>query len=157
MKKIAIAAMAVPLALALAGCSGGNANDADKPDNAQSPQQAEQQAAQKDFDGSQFAETPEGEMYIATSGGTSQNGNVPKIAAGNNSLMQIEMDADGFNGEICTLYVDGMKVDEMNVGRTQKTISITGEQLAKGTHTVELVSMDGDAPAIYKLAKYEIA
>lgn len=156
LKKIAALAVAAPLALTLAACSGGNASNDQKADGG-STQAAEQKAAHaKDFDGSKYAETEAGAMYLATAAGTSKDGNVPQVKGDGKSLVQIELDAEGFNGEACTIYVDGMKSSEANVGRMQTTISLTGDQLSKGEHTVELVSMDGDAPVIYKLAKYEI-
>ena len=156
LKKIAMLAVAAPLALTLAACSGGNASSDQKADNG-SKQATEQKAAPaKDFDGSNYSETETGTMYLATAAGTSKDGNVPQVKGEGKSLVQIELDVEGFNGEACTIYVDGMKADEENVGRLQTTISLTGDQLSKGEHTVELVSMDGETPVIYKLAKYEI-
>ena len=93
-------------------------------------------------------------MYLATAAGTSKDGNVPQVKGEGKSLVQIELDAEGFNGEACTIY-DGRAGGRGNV-RLQTTISLSGDQLAKGEHTVELVSMDGETPVIYKLAKYEI-
>ena len=71
-------------------------------------------------------------------------------------MMQIGLDTDGMDGSVCTVYVDGMENTTLNAGeRTQNSISLTGDALSAGTHTVELVKMDGDAVVIYKSAQYE--
>ena len=110
-----------------------------------------------DFDGSAFTDTGEGVMYLRTAGGTSENGNVPEIAAKSTSIVQIELDTDNMDGSVCTVYVDGMENTKLNAGeRTQNTLTIQGDAVAAGTHTVELVKMDGDKPAIYKKAEYKV-
>ena len=97
-------------------------------------------------------------MYLATAGGTSEGGKVPEIAGGTNTMMQIELDTDGMDGSVCTVYIDGVENTTMNAGeRTQQALTLQGDALAKGEHTVELVKMDGDKPAIYKKAQYKVA
>ena len=152
--KLPIIVLSALFALSLAGCSSSSQQSGQQSDGQQQPQQ---QTQAKDFDGSAFEETADGIMYLATSGGTSENGNVPHIVGGKSVLlMQIEMRTDGFNGEICTVYVDGMELEKTNVGTSQLTLNLQGDMLSKGVHTVELVRIDGDTPSIYKKASYEI-
>ena len=86
LKKIAMLAVAAPLALTLAACSGGNASSDQKADSG-SKQATEQKAAPaKDFDGSNYSETETGTMYLATAAGTSKDGNVPQVKGEGKSL-----------------------------------------------------------------------
>lgn len=154
MKKLVIAAFAALFALALAGCGGSSQSSAASSGSAEA---SSSQAAAKDFDGSAFTDTGEGTMTLRTAGGISEGGNVPEIAAKSTSIVQIELDTDGMDGSVCTVYVDGMENKKLNAGeRTQNTLTIQGEAVAAGTHTVELVKIDGDKPAIYKKAEYKV-
>lgn len=153
-KTFAVLAVSAIFALSLVGCSSSSQQSGQQ---SEGQQQSQQQQQAKDFDGSAFEETSGGTMYLATAGGTSENGNVPQIVGEKNlMMMQIEMRTDDFNGEICTIYIDGIKYEETNVGTSQLTLSLQGDMLSKGVHTVELVRMDGDTPSIYKKASYEI-
>lgn len=142
MRKVFAFMAVAALALALGGCGGSGGGQSS--------------SAALDFDGSNATEAGEGVMYIATAGGTSEGGNVPQITGG--TLVQIEVDTQGMDGSVCTVYVDGMENDKMNAGeRTQNSISLTGDALKKGTHTVELVKLDESGnPVIYKVAQYEV-
>ena len=149
------------LALALAGCGGSAASSsasasADTP--SASASSASASAAAADFDGSGFSDTGAGVMTLRTAGGTTENGNVPQVAASSTTAMvQIELDYDGGDGTVCTVYIDGMETDKMNAAdRSQNTLNLEGDALAAGTHKVEMVAMDGAAPKIYKSAEYEI-
>ena len=96
-------------------------------------------------------------MYLKTAGGTTEDGNVPEIAVKPNSVIQIELDTKGMDGSVCTIYVDGIENSKVNAGeRTQNALTIQGDAIAAGTHTVELVKMDGDKPTIYKKAEYTV-
>ena len=152
-KTFAVLAVSAIFALSLVGCSSSSQQSGQQSEGQQQPQQ-QQQA--KDFDGSAFEETSGGTMYLATAGGTSENGNVPQIVGEKYLMIQIEMRTDDFNGEICTIYIDGMELEKTNVGTSQLTLNLEGDMLSKGVHTVELVRMDGDTPSIYKKASYEI-
>lgn len=167
MRRLAAAAAAGMLAVCLAGCAGGQdaetqpaaSQDAEPVEQPSAPQDDEEQELKGGnfFDGSSFTDTGEGVMYIATAGGTSEGGNVPQLAPG--SIMeQIEVDTEGMDGTVCTVYIDGAPNCEINAGEmTQNTITLEGDALAPGVHKVELVAMDGDAPTIYKSAEYEVA
>lgn len=155
MKKLAVIAMAAAVLLILAGCGGSSQSSAASSGSAEA---SSSQASAKAFDGSVFADTGEGTMYLRTAGGTSEGGNVPEIAAKSNSVMQIEIDTEGMDGSVCTVYVDGVENTTVNAGeRSQNALTLQGDALAAGTHTVELVKMDGDKPAIYKKAEYKVA
>lgn len=120
---------------------------------------AHESGAQVDFDGSAYADTGAGVMYLRTAGGTSEDGNVPEIAVQKDTMMmQIELDTEGMDGSVCTVYIDGMENTTINAGElTQQAITLQGDALKSGSHTVELVKMDGDVPAIYKKAEYKVA
>ena len=150
----ALVAVVLAAALMMMGCSGSGGSD----DAAQEPQQQDaHEQVQLDFDGSAFSDTGQGDMFISSAGGTSEGGNVPEIAAGDNSVMQIGVNYFGGDGSVCTVYVDGMENTTINAGDSQNTITIQGDAVSKGSHTVEVVAMDGDAPKIYKKAEYRIA
>ncbi len=155
------AVSALALALLMAGCSGsGGSDDPSQDSELSEPQQQEQQEpqekAQPDFDGSAFSDTGEGDMYISTAGGTSEGGNVPEIAVSEDTVTQIGVNYFGGDGSVCTVYVDGVENKTFNAGDTQQTITIQGDAVSKGSHTVEVVAMDGDAPKIYKKAEYKV-
>lgn len=155
-RKIAVVGCGVALVATLAGCSGGEQQEAH---DAGSDQPAQEQEAAKGFDGSAYSDTGAGIMYLRTPGGTSEDGNVPEIAVQKDTqLMQIELDIEGMDGSVCTVYVDGMENTTMNAGeRVQQSITLQGDALKSGSHTVELVKMEGDVPAIYKKAEYKVA
>lgn len=142
MKKVFAFMAVAALALALGGCGGSGGGQSS--------------SAALDFDGSGATDAGQGVMYIATAGGTSEGGNVPQITGG--TLVQIGLDIEGMDGSVCTVYVDGMENDKLNAGeRTQNSISLTGDALKKGVHTVELVKLDDSGnPVIYKVAQYEV-
>ena len=131
--EVFVVLVGVVLALCLCGCSSGNSSSESSSEPA-----AEQT---KDFDGANATDTGEGVMYIATAGGTSEDGNVPEITG------------EG------TVYVDGMENTTMNAGAmTQQSITLEGDDLKQGEHTVELVKLDDTgSPVIYKVAKYKVA
>lgn len=156
MKKIiATAALAAIMAFALAGCGSSSASSTASSAAASSTSAA---ATVDVFDGSSFADTGDGVMYLYTPGGTSENGNVPQVALEKNTaLTQISIEYHGGDGSVCTVYVDGIENMKLNAAENiQTVITLQGDDLAAGVHTVEMVKMDGDAPVIYKKAQYEI-
>ena len=157
MKKLAVIAMAALVALVLAGCGGSSQSSGASSASSGSAEASSSKAATMDFDGSAFTDTGEGVMYLRTAAGTTENGNVPEITATPTTVKQIEIDTEGMDGSVCVVYVDGIENMKINAGeRTQNTLTIQGDAVAAGTHTVELVKMDGDKPAIYKKAEYKI-
>ena len=165
MRKVVIMAAAACIALALAGCGGSASSSAASSASASSASSeasassvAASSSAAADFDGSGFSDTGAGTMTLVTAGGTSEGGNVPQVAASKTTtMMQIELDYDGGDGSVCTVYIDGTELEKMNAAdRSQHTITLQGDALAAGKHKVEVVAMDGDTPKIYKSAEYEI-
>ena len=66
------------------------------------------------------------------------------------------MVTEGMDGSVCTVYVDGVENSKVNAGEMSQNGIVIGEGATEpGVHTVELVKMDGDVPAIYKVAQYE--
>lgn len=174
MKKLAVLALATCIALAIAGC-GGSAQQSGSSSSAASSSGSASAAASasasssasasasastavEKFDGSAFADTGDGEMILYTPGGNTEGGNVPQVAIGKNIVVtQIGIDYTGGDGSVCTVYVDGVENTKMNASqRIQSTLTLQGEAIDEGVHTVEMVDMDGDAPRIYKSAQYEI-
>ena len=161
-KTVVIAALAAIMALALAGCGGSSASSASASasSSAASSEAASStsSAAADKFDGSSFVDTGDGEMILRTAGGTSENGNVPQAAVKKGTtFMQIDIEYHGGNGAVCKVYVDGIDNMPMNAAENiQSTLTLQGDALDAGVHTVEMVAMDGDEPVIYKKAQYEI-
>ena len=110
------------------------------------------------FDGSGLGDAGQGEMYLSTPSGTSQGGAVPSFSASGRSLMQIGINTEGMDGSTCTVYVDGVENSTMGVGTNfvQGSLTLQGDALAPGTHTVELVREEGGEVAVYKRAQYEV-
>ena len=79
---------------------------------------------------------------------------MPQIASG--GTMSIDVVTEGMDGSVCTVYVDGVENSKVNAGEMSQNGIVIGEGATEpGAHTVELVKMDGDVPAIYKVAQYE--
>lgn len=157
MRKVLVA-LAVAAVVALSGCGSQGAASQSGASVSSAAQAVSEGASAKqaDFDGSGFSDTGVGIMVLATAGGTSEGGNVPEIPAVANGGKQLGLNLDGGDGSVCTLYVDGVENTKMNFGeRSQATFTVEGDQLHEGVHTVELVKMDGDKPAIYKKAEYK--
>ena len=152
MRKIVAAGCGCALALTLVGCSGGESETAEESAPVESVE------VEKDFDGSGFSDTGAGTMWLSTSAGTTEDGNVPEIVANTNMVMQIGFNTADMDGSVCTVYVDGMENKKTNaaVYMTQESITLQGDALAPGIHTVEMVCMDGDEPTIYKAAQYKV-
>ncbi|MBR2587577.1 hypothetical protein IKE71_04380 [Candidatus Saccharibacteria bacterium] len=155
MRNIVVALVVVTL-FALVGCGSSPQKD-------QTPRAGEEKSytsnmtiGEKEFDGSAFSDAGQGTVVLRTAGGTSENGNVPEIPAVANGGSQLGLDLEGGDGSVCTLYVDGVSNDKFNFGeRSTVTFTVVAEQLHEGVHTVELVKMDGEKPAIYKKAEYK--
>ena len=112
----------------------------------------------KDFDGSNYTDTGNGELYIVTPDGTSEDGNVPKLIVEKDTVLtQIGCETNGMEYAKCVVYVDGMENGEMITDdMCYNTISLTEDELSEGVHTVEVVATDGEAITIYKSGQYEV-
>lgn len=161
-RKIAVAVAGAALALTLGACGGAPQQNTQSTARPQTKQ--EQQApAKKDFDGSKQAEVGEGSVMLATAAGTTENGNVPKMTIQKDTqLTQIEVDTKDLDRSAVThIYVDGIENTKGNYGDPQNAISLSGDALKAGDHTVEVVQFKGDDVSgevvFYRKLSYQIA
>jgi hypothetical protein len=117
--------------------------------------------AEPDLPEGNYQEMGEGTVYIATAGGTSEDGNIPVLYASEDSLIQIGLNAEDFNGgALSYIYVDGYLLTKEQLANTQTSLELTGSNLAAGVHKVEIVQYENDDPTgamiTYRLAEYEV-
>ena len=161
-QKLVMVGAGLALSLTLAACGGAPQQNTQSTTQPQTKQ--EQQApAKKDFDGSKQAEVGEGSVMLSTAAGTTENGNVPKLTIQKDTqLTQIEVDTKDLDRSAVThIYVDGIENTKGNYGDSQNTISISGDALKAGDHTVEVVQFKGDNASgevvFYRKLSYQIA
>lgn len=147
MKNIITLLLVLVLSVSLVACGGSEATSV---------------AKARDLPEGDYTELGDGTVYIATAGGTSENGNVPVIYAEKDLILkQIGLNAWDFNGgALSFIYVDGMLIDKAQLANTQMSLDLQGEQLSVGLHSVEVVQYENDDPAsamtAYKSMQYEI-
>ena len=161
-QKFVMVSAGLALSLALTACGGAPQQNTQSTTQPQTKQ--EQQApAKKDFDGSKQAEVGEGSVILATAAGTTENGNVPKLTISKDTqLTQIEVDTKDLDRSAVThIYVDGIENTKGNYGDSQNAISLSGDALKAGDHTVEVVQFKGDGASgeviFYRKLSYQIA
>lgn len=161
-QKFVMVSAGLALSLALTACGGAPQQNTQSTIQPQTKQ--EQQApAKKDFDGSKQAEVGEGSVILATAAGTTENGNVPKLTISKDAqLTQIEVDTKDLDRSAVThIYVDGIENTKGNYGDSQNAISLSGDALKAGDHTVEVVQFKGDGASseviFYRKLSYQIA
>lgn len=161
-QKFVMVGAGLVLSLVLTACGGAPQQNTQS--TAQPQTKQEQQApAKKDFDGSKQAEVGEGSVMLATAAGTTENGNVPKLTIQKDTqLTQIEVDTKDLDRSAVThIYVDGIENTKGNYGDSQNAISLTGDALKAGDHTVEVVQFKGDDASgevvFYRKLSYQIA
>lgn len=88
-------------------------------------------------------------MVLSTAAGTSEGGNVPKITVEKSTtLMQVEVDTEDLDAAAVTyIYVDGVEMAKGNYGQAQVVVSLAGDALTVGDHTVEVVQLADDDPS----------
>lgn len=117
---------------------------------------------ERDLPEGNYEEKGPGTVYVSTPGGTSENGNIPVLYADANSwLIQIGLNAWDFNGgALSFVYVDGILNTKEQLANTQTSLSLSGDALSVGIHTVEVVQYENDDPSaamtVYKSMQYEI-
>lgn len=121
----------------------------------------EETKKEKEFDGSKYSETETGDFYIATEGGTSEDGKTPEFASSPDTLTSVDVCSANFpESTTVAVYIDGNKKQNLTLGYTdqfnQAQIPVSGNDLTPGTHTVEIVKMNGDTPEVYKKAEYKV-
>lgn len=112
------------------------------------------------FDGSKLEEVGEGSVVVSTSGGTTDAGNVPRFSAGNATMMQIGINVEDVEPGSYASYVDGLANTviefKSGVSMVQTVLTLMGDSLTPGIHTVELVRTDEDNVIFYRRAQYEV-
>lgn len=166
LNKVAACGMSVLFALVLTAC-GGNAQETQTTSQNTSTKQEQTQrqetTAKKDFDGSKQSKVGEGEVILRTAAGTSENENVPKMTISKDTqLTQVEVDTKGLDGSAVTyIYVDGVEAQKGNMGDSQQSVTLQGDALKAGTHTIEVVQFKGDGTkgevVFYRKVTFEIA
>lgn len=117
----------------------------------------------KDLPDGDYTDTGAGSIYIKTAAGTSEGGAVPSLSvAKGTSMTQIELRTEGLSaGSNSYIYIDGMLNTDQQLGNSQLTLTLTGDALAPGEHTVAVVQYDGDAPGgtitTYKSTSYAVS
>ena len=160
LNKVAACGMSVLFALVLTAC-GGNVQETQT--TSQNTSTKQETTAKKDFDGSKQSEVGEGEVILCTAAGTSENGNVPKMTISKDTqLTQVEVDTKGLDGSTVTyIYVDGIEAQKGNMGDSQQSVTLQGDALKAGTHTIEVVQFKGDdtkgGVVFYRKVIFEIA
>jgi len=157
------------VSLALAGCGGGSddatTDDVESVEDAEPeqasqddvmPDVAEEQEA-LDFDGTGLEEVGDFEFFISSSGGTSENGNVPIIAWAPDTYGDlVSVNVYGGDGTVCVVYVDGHERNKLNAGDCNVPVDYDPQDGTEGTHLVELVSYSDNGATIYRKASYEV-
>lgn len=163
-KKLVTILLSACVAASLAAC--GNSDDtADKTEpqaKTESNAAEEKQVTKgKDLPDGDYQDIGNGTMYIATAGGTSENGNVPVVFVSDEILLQIGLNTSAFDGsKLSFIYVDGMLATKEQLSDSQITLDLSDDMLAVGNHKVEVAQYENDDPAgnmvTYKQAAYEV-
>lgn len=170
MKKYCLPLFALLIAFCFVGCSNENSQTKQSNEKTSTVQSTNDSTEEKNVedkketkkDFSDLSEKGKGTFYLSTSGGTSENGNIPVIYSKNsNSLIQIGCNTRGFDGtKISFIYVDGVLNSKDQLADTQTSINISKSQLEIGTHKVDVVQYDNNDEAgnviTYKTASYEV-
>lgn len=116
-----------------------------------------------DIDLSNTMDMGTGSMYLVTSNGTSENGNIPFLYANpNDSAHQIGINTKNYDGRHLTyIYIDGVSHMSKRYSQTsENTLSLEGDNLKTGVHDVELIQYENDDPTgsvfSYHKAQYEV-
>lgn len=166
-KKIFTFILCAVMVTSFVGCSSPTTSEnTAKPETTKSeatePETTEQETIEKDLPDGDYSEIGSGTMYISTSGGTSENGNIPVIFADSDAaLIQIEVDTESFDGsKLSFVYIDGMLGSKEQLADSQQSLDLTGNALLTGVHKIEVVQYSTDDPSgemiTYKTASYEI-
>jgi hypothetical protein len=162
MKRIIAMLVIAALALMLGGCAAPTTESPSATEEKPTTTTEKPADPKKDFDGTGQAETGEGAFYITTAAGTSENGNAPALTImADTKLMQIGYFTDELDGVPVTyIYLDGMLAEKGNKGTSQGQISLEGDGLKVGEHTVEAVQFANDDPSgevtFYRSAMFSI-
>lgn len=107
-------------------------------------------------------ETGDGTFYIETMSGTSEDGSVPYVYAGDDTLLlQITWVTRGFDGSHLTFfYIDGSLYDKLQTNDGKGTVSLVDSALSIGRHKVKTIQYDTDTEngniILCKQSEYEV-
>lgn len=150
--------------LGVVGCSNKAENEVvqEKVENEVVQEQSE--TTKKDIPNGLTEEVGEGNMFISTPGGTSENGNIPTIFVEEDTmLLQIALDSENFDGsKLSYIYVDGMLTSKEQLGEmSQVSVDLKEKELSQGEHSVEVVQYDNNEAGgniiTYKKASYNVS
>lgn len=116
---------------------------------------------EKDLPNESYQDMGSGTICLYTSGGSSENGNIPVIFVDSETLIQIGLESLDFDGsKLSYIYVDGMLATKEQLAHSQISLDLTGDMLSVGTHIVQVVQYDSDDPSgemvTYKSVSYEV-
>lgn len=109
-----------------------------------------------------YKSTGNGTIILSTSNGSSKNGKIPKqYISPDTSLCQIGFEVSDFNRKLNSyIYIDGKLIEKKKFSNTTTVLTLTGDSLKKGTHTVEVIQYKNNNTKsdiiTYKIAKYKI-
>ena len=157
MKKIMLCLLAFSM-VAATGCS--KQTESGNPTQSENPQtNADTKGEAKKVDLPYGEDIGTGTMYIATPAGTSEDGNIPDLLVSNAMMIQIGLNAWGFDGSLLSyVYFDGEFYSKEQLADTQTSITLQGDMLKPGEHTISVVQYanneEGGEIVTYKEGKF---
>ena len=157
-KKVLGLVLAGVLALGVVGCSSSKGDT-----KANENITKEEVSSKKDIPEGLDKEIGNGDVVLSTTGGTTENGNIPTVFVGQDTqLDQIGLSSENLDvSKLSYVYIDGMLNTKEQLGEmSQTTITLQDNSLKEGKHKVEVVQYDNDeqtgTPVTYKVVNYEV-
>lgn len=147
--------------LLVTGCDSTK-NDSSKSED----KNASEEVLKKDIPEGEYSDMGNGEFYISTPSGTSENGNIPVFFVDEDTLagkdyesgVDLGINAWGFDGsKLSTIYVDGISQGTEQLADTQTSLFVSEKLTTVGVHKVEVLQFDDNNNVVtYKAAQHEI-
>lgn len=147
--------------LLVTGCDSTK-NDTSKSED----KNASEEVLKKDIPEGEYNDMGNGEFYVSTPSGTSENGNIPVFFVDEDTLadkvyesgVDLGINAGGFDGsKLSTIYVDGISQGTEQLADTQTSLFVSEKLTTVGVHKVEVLQFDDNNNVVtYKSAQYEI-
>lgn len=147
--------------LLVTGCDSTK-NDTSKSED----KNASEEVLKKDIPEGEYNNMGNGEFYVSTPSGTSENGNIPVFFVDEDTLagkvyesgVDLGINAGGFDGsKLSTIYVDGISQGTEQLADTQTSLFVSEKLTTVGVHKVEVLQFDDNNNVVtYKSAQYEI-
>lgn len=147
--------------LLVTGCDSTK-NDTSKSED----KNASEEVLKKDIPEGEYNDMGNGEFYVSTPSGTSENGNIPVFFVDKDTLagkvyesgVDLGINAGGFDGsKLSTIYVDGISQGTEQLADTQTSLFVSEKLTTVGVHKVEVLQFDDNNNVVtYKSAQYEI-